>query len=453
MRHLVALQKVADSHDGNRASGTPGYDASVDLVAGVLRRAGFAVQTPSFTYSEEVVAARRLVVGGSEVVADRLGRSAQTPAGGVTGPLVVPPAEQSAACAASDLADLPTSGAVLVVRRGGCTFQLKAQRATAAGAVGLVVVNDGDEPLRSATLTSASAIPVGGISLADGADLASRAGQPATLDLRSATVTRTSRNVVAETRTGRTDGVVVAGAHLDSVAAGPGINDNGSGSAGLLEIALRLGSAPEVDRAVRFAWWGAEEVGLVGSTAYIEALSRAERRRIGLYLNVDMIGSPNPGYFVYDGDDSAHEGEGAGPPGSAAIERTLVDRLAHEGVQAQPTDFDGRSDYGPFIGAGIPAGGLFSGADARMDAQQAAAWGGRAGEFFDPCYHRACDDLGNLDHAALDRHLDALAWTIGSYAGMPAPDPRPAGGTAPPAVWALAPVRRTRVVLGSARPG
>jgi Zn-dependent M28 family amino/carboxypeptidase len=165
-----------------------------------------------------------------------------------------------------------------------------------------------------------------------------------------------------------------------------------------------------------------------------------------------MIASPNPGYFVYDGDDSARQGQGAGPPGSAAIERTFTDYLTAHGVPSEPTDFDGRSDYGPFIEAGIPAGGLFSGAEEPKSKAQAALWGGAADEPFDPCYHRACDDLGNVDQAAFDHHLDALAWTIGSYAGGAVPTPRRSASTAP-AVAALAPDRRTRVVLGRGRPG
>jgi len=452
-RQLTALARIAEEHDGNRAATTPGYEASVDLVAGQLREAGFDVTTPAFSYPEEVVVARRLSVDGAQVRADRLGRSRPTPDAGVSGPLVVLPAERARVCADGDLAGLPVRGAVLLLERGGCTFASKTGRAAAAGAVAVVVVNDADRPLTNGTLGSAAAIPVGGVSRDDGAALRARAGRPAVLDLRSRTETRTSRSVLAQTRTGRTDAVVVAGAHLDSVLAGPGINDNGSGAAGLLEVALRLGSAPALGQAVRFAWWGAEEEGLLGSTAYVDGLDAAARRDVGLYLNVDMIASPNPGYFVYDGDDSDGAGEGAGPAGSAGIERTLVEALRRQGVPARPTDFDGRSDYGPFIAVGIPAGGLFSGAESEMSATEAALWGGRAGEPFDPCYHRACDGLDNLDQQGYDRHLDALAWTIGSYAEQGwVPEPAPTGRDGSPAVvWALVDGRRPRVVVGRSR--
>jgi Zn-dependent M28 family amino/carboxypeptidase len=167
---------------------------------------------------------------------------------------------------------------------------------------------------------------------------------------------------------------------------------------------------------VRFAWWGAEEVGLVGSTRYVESLSPEDARRIALYLNLDMVGSPNPGYLVYDGDDSDREGEGPGPVGSAAVEQVLLEQLAAVGVQGSGTDFDGRSDYGPFIEAGIPAGGLFTGAEEAKTAEQAQQWGGAAGAPYDACYHQACDTLANVDRQALDRNVDALAGTLGRFA-------------------------------------
>ena len=446
--YLAALQRAADDHGGHRADGSPGYDASVDLVVDRLRTAGFAVETPSFTYPVEVVLARHLLLDGVRLRADQLDGSAATPDGGITGRLVVAPDDGSPGCQAADLETLPVAGAVLLVRRGSCTFATKAARAADVGAAALVVVNDQPGPLTGGTLRNRSPLPVGGVSTEDGDRLAARAGTVVTLDLRSRTEPRPSRNVVAQTRTGRTDDVVMVGGHLDSVEEGPGLNDNGSGAAGLLELATALGPEPDVTRAVRFAWWGAEEVGLLGSRAYVDGLDAAARRSLGLYLNVDMIGSPNPGFFVYDGDDSAGDGAGPGPSGSVDIERTLVEYLSGRGVGPEPTDFDGRSDYGPFLRLDVPAGGLFSGADAVKTAEQAARWGGTAGQPFDPCYHQICDDLGNVDLAALDLHLDALAWTVGHHATAASPAPR-RGPEAPRAAEpALAPTASRRVVRG-----
>jgi Zn-dependent M28 family amino/carboxypeptidase len=227
---------------------------------------------------------------------------------------------------------------------------------------------------------------------------------------------RRSRNVVAQTTTGSPDHVVMAGAHLDSVPAGPGINDDGSGTAALLETAAHLGGAPPVANAVRFAFWGAEEEGLVGSTHYVAGLPDADRKKIALYLNLDMVGSPNAGYLAYDGDDSDHEGAGPGPAGSAGVERVLVEQLAAAGVTAEGTDFDGRSDYGPFIEAGIASGGLFTGAEETKTPEQAKRWGGQAGEPFDRCYHQACDRVEGIDRKALDRNTDAVAGAIAHFA-------------------------------------
>ncbi|HYI53500.1 MAG TPA: M28 family peptidase, partial [Microlunatus sp.] len=203
--------------------------------------------------------------------------------------------------------------------------------------------------------------------------------------------------------------------HLDAVYAG--INDNGTGSAALLDVALKLGGSPNVGNKVRFAWWGAEELGLIGSEEWVAGLTFEQQLDIALYLNFDMVGSPNAAYFVYDGDDSDAAGFPAGPYGSAQIEQTFVDFFDDRlGIETEGTDFSGRSDYGAFIANGIPAGGLFTGAEGIKTTAQAAKWGGTAGIAYDPCYHQACDNLGNVDRDALDRNLDAMAWSVGVYA-------------------------------------
>ncbi|MFF9112834.1 MULTISPECIES: M28 family metallopeptidase [unclassified Streptomyces] len=211
---------------------------------------------------------------------------------------------------------------------------------------------------------------------------------------------RTGYNLIADWPGGDTGHVVMTGAHLDSVTAGPGINDNGSGSAAVLETALavaRAGHHPA--KHLRFAWWGAEELGMVGSRYYVGRLTTTERSRISAYLNFDMIGSPNPGYFVYDDDP--------------ALEKTFKDYYAGLGIATEPeTEGDGRSDHAPFKNAGVPVGGLFSGADYVKTAAQAAKWGGSAGQAFDRCYHSSCDTTANLNDTALDRNSDAIAYAV-----------------------------------------
>ncbi|HEX2314422.1 MAG TPA: M28 family metallopeptidase [Thermomonospora sp.] len=232
----------------------------------------------------------------------------------------------------------------------------------------------------------------------------------------------TGYNVIADWPGGDPDQVLMTGAHLDSVSAGPGINDNGSGSAAVLETALavaRTGFQP--GKHLRFAWWGAEELGLRGSRHYVNTLPAAERTKIKGYLNFDMVGSPNPGYFVYDGDNSDGVGSGPGPAGSAEIERVIQGYFTSIGVQTRGTDFDGRSDYGPFISVGIPAGGTFTGAEGIKTAAQAQLWGGTAGVAYDRCYHRSCDTTANIDDTALDRNSDAIASAVWTLAGTGTP--------------------------------
>jgi Zn-dependent M28 family amino/carboxypeptidase len=414
LTHLEELQRIADAHGGNRALGTPGYDASVDHVVEVLRGAGYDVQTPTFTARRFEAHRQELTVGGEPVEIAALGFSPTTPEGGVTGPLTLMAGE---GCDPADAA-VVTPGSIALVRRGTCPFAQKAAHAATAGAAGVIVINNEEGPLTDGTLgeSTTGVVPTGGVSRAAGDALAGRAGTPVTLTLVTTTEDTQSRNVLAQTRTGNPDEVVVVGAHLDSVPEGPGINDNASGVATLLETAVHLGASPPVANAVRFAFWGAEEVGLVGSTTYVRDLPEEERMRIALYLNLDMVGSPNAGYLVYDGDDSDRVGAGPGPAGSATIERMLVEGLAAAGVQAAGTDFSGRSDYGPFIEHGIPAGGLFTGAEEPKSAEEAQRWGGTAGEAYDRCYHQSCDRLDTLDRTALDRNTDAFAATVARFA-------------------------------------
>jgi len=231
----------------------------------------------------------------------------------------------------------------------------------------------------------------------------------------------TGYNVIADWPGGDPNQVLMTGAHLDSVAAGPGINDNGTGSAAILEVAKAVASSGfQPEKHLRFAWWGAEELGLRGSRFYVNSLTAAQRTAIRGYLNFDMVGSPNAGYFVYDGDNSDGVGAGPGPAGSAEIEQAIQAHFNAIGVPTRGTDFDGRSDYGPFISVGIPAGGTFTGAEGIKSSAQAQLWGGTAGQAFDACYHRSCDTSTNVNDTALNRNADAIASAVWALsAGAP----------------------------------
>jgi aminopeptidase S len=230
-----------------------------------------------------------------------------------------------------------------------------------------------------------------------------------------------SYNVIAELKGTDTSKVVQVGGHLDSVSAGPGINDDGSGSAALLAIAIAYKTAlPTPGKTIRFTWWGGEELGLLGSRYYVTNLSTAERAKITGYLNFDMIGSPNPGYFVYDDD--------------TRLETLFKNYFQLIGVPTEiETEGDGRSDHAPFKNAGIPVGGLFSGADYIKTAAQAAKWGGTSGKAFDACYHRSCDTITNIDDTALNNHTDAISYGLWELAGASTPPSSPPPSSPPPA--------------------
>ncbi|MGC9665540.1 M28 family metallopeptidase [Planosporangium sp. 12N6] len=426
-RHLVALQRIATMNGGTRAASTPGHLASAQYIADRLTAAGYAVKIQEFQFPFEQTLAEqgREVSPTARTLNPHVMRySPNTPVGGVTAALTALPglaADATPGCEAGDFTGTYT-GTIVLIQRGACTFQQKHDNAAAAGAIGVLVYNNAESPTEalSGRLTddTSGRIPIGGLTRAEGETLAADvAAGPVTvsLELRVQRETRTTRNVIAETRTGRADNVVMSGAHLDSVLEGPGINDNGSGSAAQLEIALRLANE-KVRNKVRFAWWSAEEFGLLGSAHYVSQLTFEQQLDIALYLNFDMVASPNYGRFIYDGDDSDAEGAGPGPYGSAQIEDVFEGYFDGKGLAHEGTDFTGRSDYGAFIAAAIPAGGLFTGAEGRKTAEQAARYGGTAGEPYDACYHQACDTLGNVNRTVLAQNAGAMAWAIGTFA-------------------------------------
>ncbi|MER5765868.1 M28 family metallopeptidase [Streptomyces sp. NPDC002082] len=432
-RHLAKFQQIADANGGNRAAGTPGHAASAAYVHDTLKKAGYEVSYQDFDiYDAHTRTEKTTVLSGAdprELATAAFTFTKSTPAGGLTAALALARVDESPGCDADDYAAGAFTGKIALVKRGTCTFVEKQRAAAAAGAIGVIVYNhSGTTPVRGSFSSPAEGIvPSAGITLADGEALTAAAAKgevSVRLDLDQEHVKKTTRNVIAETRGGRADRVVTVGAHLDSVPEGPGINDNGSGSAGLLEVALKLadegankkGKGKQTANKVRFAWWSAEELGLLGSEHYVAQLSERQKKDIALYLNFDMIASPNPVQFVYDGDDSDKTGEGAGPAGSAQIEALINGFLDKKGKPHEGSDFDGRSDYGPFIANGIPAGGTFTGAEGIKTPEQAKRYGGTAGAPYDPNYHGAGDTLKNIDLKAFDTNLDVIAHAVGTYA-------------------------------------
>lgn len=431
MEHLQALQDIADANGGTRASGTPGYDQSADYVAGLLEDAGFAVERQVFSFSFYTENSSSLSVAGSPVATQTMSFSGSGEI--VAGNVIAVDLDlglgnsSSSGCEASDFVGLDFAGEndIALIQRGACSFAAKALNAQAAGAEAVIIFNQGNTPDRqdiiSGTLgeevVGTLTIPVLDTSYGDGEDIALGAG-PVDLTADTTIVTNTTENIVADLAGNNPDNVVMAGAHLDSVAAGPGIQDNGSGSAALLTVALAMANNKKYtpENTMRFAWWGAEESGLIGSNEYIFnpvfGLTDEEYFALALYLNFDMVASPNFIYGVYDADESTFPAPVFVPPGSAALEDLFEAYYTIEGIPYEDTEFSGRSDYQAFIDVGIPASGLFTGAEGIKTAEQEAIWGGTAGDQYDPCYHLACDTVDNVSAEALDVNVDAIAYAM-----------------------------------------
>jgi Zn-dependent M28 family amino/carboxypeptidase len=421
--HLRALQDIATANQGNRAEGTPGYDASVEYVAKALRDRGFKVSTPQFERLYAVSPGKpALTVAGRTYPADQASLLVRTPPGGLTGQPVRP--MQPSGCAPSDYQVPVPKGAIAVVDDTGCSVVDKQNTAVAKGAAALIVLSapggQGAPPtlfgpgyFKQLTVPVAVVGPYGGSALA-------RNTAPIRLVLDAENVTITSRNVLAQTETGSPNEVVMVGAHLDGPRGGPGINDNGTGVAAVLETALQVGPLAPVNDAVRFVFWGGEEDGLGGVMDYVFGLDRDQLNDIAMYLDFTMLGSPNAGFFTDDGDQSGPPSPGIAfgdvPDGSAGIERTLAGYLYLAGKRPADMPLSTRSDYHPFMVAGVPVGGVTAGSSQTKTTVQARLWGGRAGVAFDPNFQGPGDTVANVNREALAVMGSAAAFAVGTYA-------------------------------------
>ena len=449
MEHMANLEAIAEANVFNgvptRATGTPGHEASVDYVVGVMEAAGFDVSLQPFEadiFFEEGPAAFERVDPDPEVylrydgetgvwyTADFSGDGDVT-AEAVVVDFVEPTTEASASsagCEESDYVGIDVTGMIVLLQRGTCDFGLKAEIARGQGAAAVVLFNEGTigAPDRNDVLIPTLAgyeagIPVIGTDYATGRDL---------VDLIAGGTTGTlcvavdgfinedvvTNNVIAETPGGRADRTVVVGGHLDSVYEGPGVNDDGSGVGTMLETAQQMSEAGLLDpvNKVRFIFFSGEEQNLLGSEYYVSQLSKKELKSISVMLDFDMLASGNYGRFIYDGNGDEHGF--AGPNGSGVVEQVFKDFWDSEGLAYETIPFDGRSDYDAFTTAGIPAGGIFAGAEVIKQDYQVDLYGGTAGDPFDPCYHQLCDVLDNISEQGLDEHSDAAVHAIVTFA-------------------------------------
>jgi Zn-dependent M28 family amino/carboxypeptidase len=426
VQHQRALQNIANMNGGTRATETPGYLASVDYVKARMQAAGLDVKVTQFNMPEwretappvmqQLSPTAKTYKPGAEAddnspAVDYITFEFSPTANVANAPVVpvnnnvIPSPAANTSTAGCDAADFPaaTNGAISLIQRGTCAFVQKLANAQAAGAVGVILFNEGDSAGRmNAGFRSGPtdlSIPAVFSSFAVGKELADayKAGQNPRVHLQTfgVNVDRFFPQVIAETKKGDPNHVVLAGAHLDSVPAGPGINDDGSGTAWQLELAEQLAKPGTPPRnKIRFMWFGGEEQGLVGSQYYAARLSQSEIDKIDVMIDTDMIASPNYVRLVYDGNGD--ELGSAGPPGSGVIEDVFKDYFHERGMATLPQAFDGRSDYVGFINRGIPGGGIFAGAEVHKTAEQAAVFGGVAGEQYDPCYHEDCDNIDTV---------------------------------------------------------
>jgi Peptidase family M28/PA domain len=373
-QHLAALQRIADRHGGTRVTGSPGYAASVRYVRQALARAGYRPRVAPFPfveYEELVERGEQLAPVRRPIELEAIDYSPSTPPGGIQ-ERVVP--VSGSGCSAGDF--VQARGRIALVERGTCFIAQKARNAQSAGALALLVFTTERGPI-NATLgdPDASEIPVAAVEQSVGRSLAATPDAVVRIEIVTRKRKTSSQNVVADTHEGR-GRVLLVGAHLDSVVLGPGINDNGTGVAALLEIA-RVVKQRGPRMAVRFAFWGAEEWGLFGSRAYADS---ARRQELVGYLNFDMLGSREHVRAVYEG------------PYAARFHAYFRGR----GLSTERIDLTGRSDNHSFEQIGVPTGGLFAGGDA--------------------CYHLACDRLNAVDFRILEELAAGAAFGIASLA-------------------------------------
>lgn len=392
MGNLADLQNIADENGGNRAFGLPGFDASRDYIMSALEKStSFDSWTQDFPALFAEVQSIDFTVGDTSYYVYGLTYSPSTDEAGLDAELVLGPSGEDG-CSTEGYSDLDVTDKIVLVERYRCptggTLAGRVRPAAAAGAAAVIVYNDVEPKVTGGTLSAPDPeefVPAGFINQVDGQALAELLESGETLEAHFQQTQlieeQITQNVWAETKGGDPDNVIILGAHLDSIQAGPGINDDGSGSSLLLELVRGL-EEYDVKNKIRFAWWGAEENGLVGSTYYTDNVTPEEADAILLYLNFDMV---SRGYFgVFDGDGSTHGLAGA--PGSDLIETLFVDHLEAQGINVTAAVFTGGSDYATFMSTlEKPVGGMHTGTGVDQD----------------PCYHQECDTYENANSTVL----------------------------------------------------
>jgi hypothetical protein len=457
--HMKKFQAIADANpspaDGHpsRNSGEPGYKASADYVAQVMRDAGYnvTIQPYTFTYyaytgipafSQTSPTPHDYVLGDEwgpgQATGSVTGGTVQ-PAGGIVLPPTPTPSSASG-CSASDFSGF-VPGRIALIQRGTCFFGVKVQNAQAAGASGVIIYNEGNTtPDRTGLLVGSLSdaagnpiiptIPVAFTTFAVGQSLYNQAQQsPPVMNLSIPAIVKPNTpdyNVIAESKGGDKNHVVVVDAHLDAIY-GAGMLDNASGSVTILDIAQNMKNVNPLNK-LRFIWFGGEELGLLGSSYYVNNLTSTELSHIGYDLDADVTATPNYTIGVLDP---------AGPDlFTGTVSSTFPNRVYKASTVARDqaiTYFDSigknhelfspvGTDAFSFNEVGIPASGLLTGQDCCKTQHEVDLFGGYVGNFegnvpsFDGgCVDnpfRWCDNLANNDPTVLTFMSKAFATMV-----------------------------------------
>lgn len=363
-------------------------------------------QTFPFSYFQ-VVTPPTFIVDGTALPSNVFGNLNYGGSGSVSGRLLL----AGVGCSDADYAHFEANQVALVYDSSDCKSSDRIQMALRHNAAALVIALTGPVFLGTNPTGPMATIPVLRVSVLFGQALGAGSNNTQCSIVTNNKVTLVySSNVIADTPGGDPNNVVVIGAHLDSVAAGPGINDNGSGSAVVLTIAMemaRLQLTP-VNK-VRFIFFGGEERGLLGSTYYVSSLKGDQPYQIAMMLNFDMMGSPNYFMGVYNGTQYS--------PAAGVIQKAFERYADAQSIFHQPTPFTGRSDYGPFLPI-CPAGGLFTGAEEIKSMSEEVSYGGLPRASYDPCYHQACDTIDNISWEAIGQSSKLAAYAVQYFAFM-----------------------------------
>lgn len=413
------LYKLAELsyHDYNhptRVIGSAGHEATLEYIYATLQKLGpyYNLSEQTFpAYSGSVFESRLII--GDEVIANASAMSLTPPTKDnepVHGDLALVGGN---GCSSSDY-PASVENNIAFIERGKCSFGDKSKLAGRAGAIAAVIFNNENGPLHGTMGTpDAEHVATFGISAEEAKPTLKKLKKGKRVDaiayIDGEVNTIRTLNVVAQTVEGDPDNCVMLGAHSDSVPEGPGINDDGSGTLSLLEVATHLINF-SVNNCVRFAWWAAEEEGLIGSDFYAASLSPKENQKVRLFMDYDMMGSPNFAYQIYNATNAEN------PVGSEQLRDLYVDWYEAHGLNYTFIPFDGRSDYDGFIRAGIPAGGIATGAEGIKTKEEAKVFGGKAGDWYDPCYHQLCDDVGNVNVTAWEINTKLIAHSVATYA-------------------------------------